>query len=344
MLISLLFFTTGVLEFNGQAGVQAEILSASGQVFYLANGEYRPKARLCWETGRNKFDIEASIRAVFQTIWHQESTSYQADISLYRAFARFLSKGNEVRVGLQQINFGSAILLRPLRWFDRLDPLDPLQTTEGVYALLYRYYLNNHSLWLWGLIGNSAPKGAELTPTVKWQPEAGGRLELSLPRGEIGLCFHHRQTEPFDSVKTVVPENKIGLDGRWDIGIGLWFEGMLLQRQNQWQQQVMLGSDYTFGIGNGLTLLFEQMASAGSSWFHHSALSLNYPLGLLDNLQLFALFDWQKRSPYIYLSWQRRWDRWLLGVAGFLKEKEMIGLISPRNADKGIMIQVMFNH
>ncbi|MEO0049790.1 MAG: hypothetical protein ABIK42_01410, partial [candidate division WOR-3 bacterium] len=147
-----------------------------------------------------------------------------------------------------------------------------------------------------------------------------------------------------DSAKTGVPENKIGLDGRWDIGIWLWFEGMVMSQQNRWQKQVLLGSDYTFAIGNGLTLVFEQMATENLSWLHHSALSLNYPLGLLDNLQFLALFDWQKRSPYIYLCWQRRWDRWLLGVAGFLKDKEMTGLISPGNADKGIMIQVMFNH
>ncbi|MEO0068352.1 MAG: hypothetical protein ABIK23_04390 [candidate division WOR-3 bacterium] len=337
----LLFFLFSAvrLELNGQAGAQAGIMSSPGQIFYLAQVEYRPQARLIWETGRNKLDLEASIRAVLQGI-----TLYQADLSLYRAFVRFLAGGHEVRAGLQQINFGAGMMLRPLRWFDRLDPRDPLQTTSGVYGLLYRYYLNNNSIWLWSLIGNSEPKGAELTPTAKWQPEAGGRLELALPRGEIGLCFHHRKTELFDSAKTVVPENKIGLDGRWDIGIGLWFEGMVLSQQNRWQKQVLLGSDYTFAIGNGLTLVFEQMATENLSWLHHSALSLNYPLGLLDNLQFLALFDWQKRSPYIYLCWQRRWDRWLLGVAGFLKDKEMTGLISPGNADKGIMIQVMFNH
>jgi len=335
----LLFFSAVQFELSGQAGAQAGILSSPAQVFYLANGEYRPQARLIWEIGRNKLDIEASMRAVLQRFWYQESTSYRADLSLYRAFARFLAGGHEVRAGLQQINFGSAIILRPLRWFDRLDPRDPLQTTEGVYALLYRYYLKNNSVWLWGLIGNHEPKGLELTPTAKWQPEAGGRLELALPRGEIGLSFHHRKTE------LSFPENKIGIDGRWDIGIGLWFEGMVVNQENRWQKQAMLGSDYTFSIGNGLTLLFEQLASADSAWLHHSALSLNYPLGLFDNLQLLTLFDWQKWSPYIYLGWQHRWDKWLLGVAGFLKDKEMMsGLISSVNADKGIMLQVIFNH
>jgi len=53
---------------------------------------------------------------------------------------RLSTKQFELRAGLQKINFGSATLLRPLMWFDKIDPRDPLQLTDGVYALLARYY------------------------------------------------------------------------------------------------------------------------------------------------------------------------------------------------------------
>ena len=50
----------------------------------------------------------------------------------YRAWARIKTSRFEARGGLQKINFGSATLLRPLMWFDSVDPRDPLQITEGV--------------------------------------------------------------------------------------------------------------------------------------------------------------------------------------------------------------------
>ena len=70
--------------------------------------------------------------------------------------------------GLQKINFGSAVLLRPLMWFDSLDPRDPLQLTDGVYAVLLRYYFpNNANLWAWALYGNDSPKGWESAATAE---------------------------------------------------------------------------------------------------------------------------------------------------------------------------------
>src|SRR6188474_3845952 len=70
----------------------------------------------------------------------------------YRVWARFKTPRFEARVGLQKINFGSATLLRPLMWFDSVDPRDPLQITDGVYGVLLRQYLpNNVTIWEWGL-------------------------------------------------------------------------------------------------------------------------------------------------------------------------------------------------
>ena len=54
---------------------------------------------------------------------------------------------------LPEISFGSASLSRPLMWFDRVDPLDPLQLTEGVWAVLGRAHLpGNITAWGWVLL------------------------------------------------------------------------------------------------------------------------------------------------------------------------------------------------
>ena len=69
----------------------------------------------------------------------------EGEVKPYRFWLRLSSSRFEARLGLQKINFGSATLLRPLMWFDSLDPRDPLQLTDGVYGLLLRYYFQNNA-------------------------------------------------------------------------------------------------------------------------------------------------------------------------------------------------------
>ena len=69
----------------------------------------------------------------------------QSGIKPYRASLRVSSEQWEIRAGLQKISFGSATLLRPLMWFDGIDPRDPLKLTDGVYGLLGRYYFLNNA-------------------------------------------------------------------------------------------------------------------------------------------------------------------------------------------------------
>ncbi|MCU0643131.1 MAG: hypothetical protein MUC94_02630, partial [bacterium] len=117
-------------------------------------------------------------------------------IKPYRLWLRLASSQFEMRLGLQKINFGSAALLRPLMWFDRIDPRDPLQLTDGVYALLLRYYfLNNTNFWLWGLYGNDATKGWEIIPSDQKKIEFGGRWQIPIYNGEFAITYHHRQAD-----------------------------------------------------------------------------------------------------------------------------------------------------
>lgn len=304
-------------------------------------------------------------------------------IKPYRMWLRLSSSQFEARIGLQKINFGSAALLRPLMWFDRIDPRDPLQITDGVYALLLRYYfLNNANIWLWGLYGNDETKGWEFIPSDEKSIEYGGRFQVPVPMGEIAVSYHHRRIDlqkglirlllmsgvslpqsfpPLDLIDLgTVPEDRFGLDGKWDVSVGLWIEGALIHQDIdliplKYQRLVNIGLDYTFGVGNGLYALYEHFlfdlteeALGKGEGFEFSALSLNYPLGLIDNLTAMIYYDWENRDWYRFINWRRMYDRWSFYLIGFWNPDQFqIYQNQTENnlfAGKGLQFMVVLNH
>jgi hypothetical protein len=243
---------------------------------------------------------------------------------------RLSSSQFEARIGLQKINFGSATIFRPLMWFDRIDPRDPLQITDGVYGALLRYYfVNNANIWLWGLLGNRDTKGWETIATQKGSPEFGGRVQTPLFKGELALTFHQRHADPGENPPWPAPspsspflENRCAVDGKWDVGVGIWFEAALIHQHDRnlpypWQRMLSCGLDYTFKLGRGLYLLAEQYlfqqtatCSGPGTDFTCSALLSRYPLGLLDSLAAIFYYDWKNKKAYSFFSWQRTYDRW----------------------------------
>lgn len=318
---------------------------------------------------RNSMSTEISFHlygSKYFSGWGKRSVD--GKVKPYRMWLRFNTTQFEARAGLQKINFGSASIFRPLMWFDRIDPRDPLQLTDGVYALLGRYYfLNNSNIWFWGLYGNNDLKGWEFIPTAAGRIEYGGRIQLPIPRGEIGLSTHIRQIDLQKSLLNKKPigngatsEQRLALDGKWDIGIGIWFEGALIHHDlllhnMDYQTMVTLGADYTFTIGNGVHLLQENLVLATSDRafgsnenFSFSALSLTYPLGILDNIAAMLYYDWEKKDFYRFLSWKRTYDRWQIFLMGYWNPIQF--QIYPNQlaqnafAGKGLQLMVVFNY
>jgi len=238
---------------------------------------------------------------------------------------------------LQKINFGSATFLRPLMWFDKIDPRDPLQLTDGVYALLARYYFqNNTNIWLWGLYGNDEIKGWEIFPSFNDKIEYGGRIQTPVLTGELAFTYHHRKADlskinlekPLSS-NDFLNENRIGLDGKWDIGIGLWFELSLTHQDFDiynlvYRRAINLGADYTFALGNGLNVMTEfftygmsEEVFSNSENIYFSSLSLNYPLGIIDNFSTIVYYDWTNKDWYRFVNWQQTYDKWSFYLMGF---------------------------
>jgi hypothetical protein len=313
-----------------------------------------------------KIDSEVSFNTWGSgTFWSDDSITNDGKIKPYRIWLRFSGDRFEIRAGLQKINFGSAVMLRPLMWFDRIDPRDPLQITDGVYGVLGRYYfLNNANIWIWALYGNNEPKGWEAAGTWPHRPEVGGRIQVPLLSGEIAGTYHFRQADLtelkfYDSINIADPvnENRVGLDGKFDLAVGLWFEGVLT-RQNGinlgWQRYLNLGADYTFNLGKGLTMMTEYFAlSTADKAFvkgdgvSFSAFSLTYPFSIINSLNAIVFFDWKNNDLYNFINWSWQFDKWSFYLMGFLNPDRFqvypgmdeVNLF----AGKGIQVMAVYN-
>lgn len=319
----------------------------------------------------NKVDIDAEMSVNAYEIARYdppEPGEYHGKLKPYRAWLRCSTDQFEIRAGLQKINFGSAVLLRPLMWFDQIDPRDPLQLTNGVYGLLGRYYfLNNANIWLWGLYGNDDPKGWETDRTDDDHPEMGGRVQIPFYTGEIALAYHHRKAmvdlTPAGNLtlqNESTPENRIGIDGKWDLGVGVWFESVWIHQNTDtldrsYRRFITAGLDYTFDWGNGLHVIAEHLVAAvtekpfsGGERSNISALSISYPLGLIDNLSAIVNYDWEARHWFRYAAWQRTYDDWNLFLMGFWNPSEfsLFGENEERLeiTGKGVRVMVVYNH
>lgn len=256
--------------------------------------------------------------------------NFAGSMGLYRAWVRYSTQRNEIRAGLQQLNFGSASLLRPLQWFDGLNPTDPLRMTKGVWGILDRIYFDNNStLWLWGLYGNPDKRVWDPSAHSAAFPELGFRYQHPVPSGEIALSLNHRTVETELGATSRYQETKIGLDGKWDIGPGIWFEDSFTASsqasplKSGWNF-LTIGTDYTPEGLDGLSFTFEQMLNTTystdadySSSINFSALSMTWPINIFNRLSGIVLYNWETSYWFRYLTWSADFDRSSFYVIGF---------------------------
>ncbi len=366
--------TGGVLDFHGQASswftlADVDSLQAEFGVRYIPS--------LVAEThfaGTHLIDAEISfdINGRLSQIRSFEDYESDYDIDPYRLWLRLSSRQYEIRGGLQKINFGSATVFRPLMWFDQIDVRDPLRITEGVYAMLLRYYfLNNTNIWVWGLYGNHEVKGWEIYSTDSGAVEYGGRVQIPILAGEFALTYHHRDFTIGELYLDALPENRLGVDGKWDIGVGAWIEAALVYQdlgalpdflvqqyplfQLEYRRFLNAGIDYTFDIGNGIYLLFEHLYNDLSDEVFGdtrekrqlSATLIRYPVGTVDELSVAVYYDWETGELYRYAKWTRIYDRWMINLSCFWSPESAIS--GSRNlenpyAGTGLQLTVAYNH
>jgi len=357
------------LSFNGQ--LSAFHLSKIESPWQSANSlRYLPELKFTTPVSKDwKFDAEASVNADARLNFvHGDSLSGSVNLRPYRIWGRFSSERFEIRAGLQKINFGSASMLRPLMWFDHMDPRDPLQLTDGVYAALGRYFFqNNANIWLWGILPGKTAKGWEMLVTDRKIPEFGGRLQLPAGRGEIALSGHFRQigTDQTGSLLPLsfekpVPEYRIGLDGKWDIGPGIWFEGTctwsdLPVSDLKHLRMLTVGTDYTFGLGNGLTTMAEQFFYlSGPELFKSAkpltftATSLTYPINLTHSVSSMIFYNWTSQDWYRFINWRMSLSNISFYLMAFWNPDQFDLYQNTGNSSlmggKGIQLMFVWNH
>lgn len=372
-----LFFTLYVISFNGVADTPAT-LDFKGQMSFNHLGQdtstgwksqsifrYIPDLTIQDSFSDNyvwDLNVSANIYAGHQTYTKPNSSD---SATLYRLNAQLKTPQSDTRLGLQKINFGPALILRSLRWFDQLNPTDPLKLTEGVKGIRYRYfYSNNANIWLWALYGNDKVKGYELVATKKDTPEIGARFQYPLEHGELGFSFHRRETERLGfsdvSIGEDLVENRLALDGKWDLGPGLWFEYVLIdqgagsQADTNWFNMLTVGSDYTFDIGNGIYVAAEHNLSLRTDEAlkldqsnETSALQFRYPVGILDTVSLLEIYSWSENQGSTSFRWDRTYDNWIFSLAVFFSPDQTYNNSDPEPSGfsgDGIQAVIVFNH
>ncbi|MCF6237748.1 MAG: hypothetical protein L3J79_02875, partial [Candidatus Marinimicrobia bacterium] len=280
----------------------------------------------------------------------------------YRIALNLQSSHSEYIIGLQKINFGLAKILRPLMWFDTLDPTDPLNLTSGVTGISASYYYDfGWSSRAWLLLPGE-PMGWEAFPGKPGTLETGGRVEIPRNRGQIGVSSHFRIADisDFSPDDPDLYEGRIGLDGFWDVGVGLWVESVYKHQELSVdpfldQIQATLGSDYTIWIGSGLHIMAEHMLirSWNSPFIEDQTLQLSsgmisYSPSMFDQLSILLFMNWESETPLVYLSWRRSYDSIRFTLAAlYTKVSGSSGresLVTTGSSGKGIQLTVAYNH
>jgi hypothetical protein len=322
-----------------------------------------------------KFDIQKE-KLIFSGEFSANATTYVSSpatgnnpygrIKPYRAWLKISSDQFELRAGLQKINFGSATMLRSMMWFDKIDPRDPLQMTDGVYGILGRYYfLNNANIWLWSLAGNKNPKGLDTYGSDPKRPEFGGRIQLPMNKAELAFSYHNRlavdtSSYYFPGEEIKFNEQKFGFDAKADVVVGLWLEYVLkrgnLPGYEEYQEYFTAGTDYTFGIGNGLHLTAEYLNlrqsdkpfSTPANSYSFLGFSGNYPLNIFSSISGMLYVNPNNGDIYRFLNLSLTFDRFSYYLIGFWNPSEF-QLFNMENESviftgKGIQFMAVFNY
>jgi len=299
-----------------------------------------------------------------QFLTPEKKNESSSSIDPYRIWLRYQVKNWEFRAGLQKIDFGVAQLLRPIQWFNQIDPRDPLGLTNGVNGLLIRHYFeDNSNLWLWGLYGNEKQRGFDALPTIKDVPEFGGRFQSFIPKGEAAISYHYRQagrdsTLGLDTYQS--PEHRIGFDVKLDLGFGVWTETTFIHKLKNIgvltnQFLLNIGMDYTFGIGKGLTVSKEYLFSNYSDNRLNnsiksgiSALSFNYPLNFFSTITALVYQQWNNNKQTLMINYQHQFNN-LSGYFIFYYNPDTIQGIQQNDIFRsftgpGIQLLLVYNH
>ena len=348
----------------------AQISSLKGQLWgSVLHGNNPPIGRSNYEESWGyipTFSIEKSLtNDMIDFEWaYKMGKVYAGDYSIgkldgpYRFWFRYSSDRLEARLGLQKISFGPAMILRSLSWFDTIDIKDPTGQTDAVEALRLRLFPNNSiGLWLWSINNKQ--------DTLSF----GGRTELSIDAGELGLTYHIDQSATPQSigqspVYIANAHQRIAFDYRYDGYFGLWLESAAILSDSKSEAQpnrhtlITVGTDYTIPIGPGLLVMVENMNIREFSTVTDSVNTHNYtafmasiPMNMLVQLMFITQVDWKNNHQYNFLRGSITFDHYslnlILSSSPKRNEYDIAEEYLPRSVSgfgRGIQFMLIYNH
>lgn len=121
------------------------------------------------------------------------------------------------------------------------------------------------------------------------------------------------------------------------------------------QSYLTLGIDYTFGLGNGLNMAFENMLStydqdafAFKNTANMTATSLNYPLGYFDNISVMLYYSWESDDFSLFLNYEHQFKKFTGYIMAYYNPENQAGFGSIRYENSfsgpGIRLMLVYNH
>ena len=322
LLLVLIYLNIKIFLFSQSYSIKGQFW-ASGEFIenqsdFMPQLSYIPTLSAYYELSRGKmFDLEFAYRFGRSYIGDSLEEHYEKP---YRGWLRYSTQRIEARLGLQKVSFGPARVLRPLAWFDTIDPEDPIAQTEGVEAFRLRFFPSN-SLALWTWIMKDA------SDTLSY----GGRGELSTSLGEWGFTLHQ---------DTDVSNTQVGIDFRYDGFIGFWNESVMIKSDNIEIDMITVGADYTLPIASGVLIMTESMfisskQNTTTSDQTFTAFMASLPVGMFHNVMLISSLDWDENNTYNYLRWSSTYDNFSINC---------MASINPNEVGNSFQLMFIYNH
>ncbi len=235
-------------------------------------------------------------------IREQSGLAEEYDAEIFRGWVR-LEKGDfKVRVGRQQILFGSGALYRPLGFFDTRIISGIIPLTRGVDGMRSTYFLSSTSLIeSWLVPGDLSDRFI-----------FGFRGEREIGILDAGFAV---QYNPVNDLRFLSGFNQellqLGYHLKGEMEVGFWNESRLDFELNRPGDPIrfdtVFGVDYTFDLGQGLHVLLEYFLRTQESGFtptdikrdktiQQLGLQLDQPIGIDIVWRLFTFYDFGDRS------------------------------------------------
>lgn len=322
LLLVLIYLNIKIFLFSQSYSIKGQFW-ASGEFIenqsdFMPQLSYIPTLSAYYELSRGKMvDLEWAYRFGRSYIGDSLEEHYEKP---YRGWLRYSTQRIEARLGLQKVSFGPARVLRPLAWFDTIDPEDPIAQTEGVEAFRLRFFPSNSlALWTWIM--------KDVSDTLSY----GGRGELSTSLGEWGFTLHQ---------DTDVSNTQVGIDFRYDGFIGFWNESVMIKSDNIEIDMITVGADYTLPIASGVLIMTESMfisskQNTTTSDQTFTAFMASLPVGMFHNVMLISSLDWDENKTYNYLRWSSTYDNFSINC---------MASINPNEVGNSFQLMFIYNH